>query len=205
MFVHLLLPSRLPWRKMAINATNVLFHMPCGIESCTTDYAAKDWKLLKFKNGLQWFRCYVEQASYTVLTKNQVVSNLLSKTQISRREALWIEVFANFTMSEASLGTGRMNVLGDALSQIQSVQTNITSALHLTEAAGKGLQEMIGSCTDDQRFGKICNILDDMEDLSNTEKKRVRILKPDFSRYGWRLFYKEELCTLRKAVRKVLE
>lgn len=79
------------------------------------------------------------------------------------------------------------------------------SALHITIEPDEGLQKMFGSYTDDQCLGNIYERFDDIGDFSNTEKKRVSILKPDSSLHGWRLFYKERLLVPRRVVREVLE
>lgn len=85
-------------------------------------------------------------------------------------------------------------MFGDALSMIQTVQTNLMSASHITEGVDRGLRKIICSCKNEQCFRRRYKRFEDMKDFTDTEKKQVSNLKPDFNRHGWHLYYKERLC-----------
>lgn len=55
-----------------------------------------------------------------IFTDNQVVSHLLSRMQISRREVRCIDFLAHINISRISLKTGRLYLLRDGLIRIQS-------------------------------------------------------------------------------------
>lgn len=83
---------------------------------------ANNRELLGLINSFQQFKCYQERVSYTVFMDDQVVSHLFSDPEISCREDHWIEALVCLIISEISLKPGEINMLGDWLFRIQSVQ-----------------------------------------------------------------------------------
>lgn len=71
------------------------------------NYTANDRELLALVHGLQHFQCYLEAATFSVITDNQVVSHFFNKPKLSRREASWLETLADFNINELSLKPGR--------------------------------------------------------------------------------------------------
>lgn len=53
------------------------------------NYTANDQELPGVVHGLQRFRCYLEGSDFIVFTDNQVLSNLLTKQQVSEKEVRW--------------------------------------------------------------------------------------------------------------------
>lgn len=91
------------------------------------NYTANDRELLALVHGLQRFRCYLEGTSFSVITENQVVS-LFLKAKLSRREARWLEILADFNITALKLKAVKINVLGNALSRIAGMEKNRTWA-----------------------------------------------------------------------------
>lgn len=77
-----------------------------------------DHELLGLVYFLQQFRCYLEGTKFEVITDNQVLKNFFTKTELSRREARWLDFLSQFGITSVTLKKGRVHVLGDTLSRI---------------------------------------------------------------------------------------
>lgn len=82
------------------------------------NYIASDRELLVLITFLKRFRCYLEGSEFEIITDNQVLSNLFTKENLSRREASWISLLRNFGIFPITLKKGYLHVLGDAPSRI---------------------------------------------------------------------------------------
>eukprot|EP00171_Calliarthron_tuberculosum_P023620 IDg23620t1 len=87
------------------------------IVTCGRKLYANDGELLALVYFLKRFRCYLEGSSFEVITDNQVLKHFLSKPQLSRREARWLDFFAHFRITTITLKPGKAHVLGDVLSR----------------------------------------------------------------------------------------
>ncbi len=69
------------------------------------------------------FRCYLEGHEFELLTDNQVLKYLFSKADLSRREARYLETIGNIGIFPITLKSGKVHVLGDALSKIPQIDS----------------------------------------------------------------------------------
>lgn len=175
------------------------------MSSAERNYTANDRELLALVHGLQRFRCYLEGATFSVFTDNQVVSHFFTKSKLSRREARWLETLADFNINELSLKPGRINVLGDALSRIRPEPVQLGHIDCEQLVAQDMIRELIGSYGNDQAFGPIWRTFDEIWPEDPKARRRLALLRPLFSREGWKLLYKGKLCVPRKALRDLLE
>lgn len=83
------------------------------LSSAEEKCSANDRELLALVYLLYRFTCYVEGCEFEVLADNQVLKLYFSKTNLSRRNARWIEFLGKFGISQLTLLKGRIHVLED--------------------------------------------------------------------------------------------
>lgn len=71
------------------------------------NYTSNDRELPGLVYFLKRFRCYLEGSTFEVLTDNQVLKNFLTKKRISRREARWPDLFAEFNLDKNHSSRGQ--------------------------------------------------------------------------------------------------
>lgn len=137
--------------------THVIAYSSKNMTLAEQNYTANDRELLALVTGLQRFRCYLEGATFSVITDNQVVSFFFSKPNLSRREARRSEILADFNISTLNLKPGRINVLGDALSRIRHEEKKIeNSNIDVVEVSDQDIVRMkLEAYAEDQAFGPI--------------------------------------------------
>lgn len=95
----------------------VISYFSKRLSAAEENYSANDRELLALVYFLQRFRCYVEGCAFEVLTDNQVLKYFFSKTNLSRREARWLDFLGQFGISHLTLVKGKIHVLGDVPSR----------------------------------------------------------------------------------------
>lgn len=81
------------------------------------NYSADDRELLELLYFLKWFRCYLEGTEFEVIADNAVLKYFFSETELSRREAQWLEFLSQFCTTLLIFEKERLHVLGDVLSR----------------------------------------------------------------------------------------
>ena len=76
------------------------------------NYSANDRELLALVYLLKRFRCYLEGSTFDIITDNQVLYNIFTKKDVSRREARWLDFFASFGINEIKHRAGRIHICG---------------------------------------------------------------------------------------------
>lgn len=92
-----------------------------------------------------------------MITDNQIASTLFTKPRLSRREARWVEILANFNITTLAWKVGRQNVLVDALSRIR-IPNNVAELGNVSVIRVSDddvLMEELKKYDDDQHFGRI--------------------------------------------------
>lgn len=80
------------------------------------NYTANDRGFIALIHGLQRFRCYMEGATFSVISDNQVVSYVFSKANLSLTEARWLEILAHFNIDELTMTAGKLLSWGRVVS-----------------------------------------------------------------------------------------
>lgn len=184
-----------------------------SVESyATNDLGSRLWAnnlgLIALVTGLQRFWWYLEGATLPVATNNQVISHFLSKPNPSRREAWWMEVLEDFSISTLKLKAGKINVLGDALSRIRHAQNSRVEQSHMdivTIVEDDVLLLKLKAYNDDQAFGTLFRSFNEVWPNKLKQIRRVKLLKPLLCSKDHKLMYEGSVCAPRKAVRDVNE
>ena len=137
-------------------------------ENFTSNYR----ELLELVYFLQRFRCYLEGSYFEVLTDNQVLYNFLTKPKLGRREAHWLDLFAEFNLDKISLVKGSIHVLGDAISRIPTQDHYCIGHTMVSFPTIK--DSFLENYSNDQLFGPIYKALDGKFPSSTIEADRVR-------------------------------
>lgn len=122
------------------------------------NYSANDRELLGLVRFLQNFRCYLEGSSFEIVTDNQVLRSLFTKKNLSRREAGWVHILSNFGIFPITLQSGKIHVLGDALSRLPhapSRDEQTVSAIATVQSRQPIHDQIAAALVSDLFFGKI--------------------------------------------------
>eukprot|EP00171_Calliarthron_tuberculosum_P007413 IDg7413t1 len=170
------------------------------------NYSANDRELLAMVYFLKRFRCYLEGSSFELITDNQVLKHFFTKPQLSRREAMWLDLFGHFGITQVTLKPGKAHVLGDALSRIPH-----GPLLQLAELSNMQMVDLhlpagfADNYFTDATFGPFFRALKGNMLLEKVEKDRVARLLPLFELCDNRLYYKKKLCVPRNNVKDILK
>eukprot|EP00171_Calliarthron_tuberculosum_P023944 IDg23944t1 len=165
------------------------------------NYTTNDRELLALVYFLQRFRCYLEGASFEVLTDNHILKNLFTKPNVSRREARWLHYLSQFNITKVTLKPGRIHVLGDVLSKIRDgpIISNIHALkVHLPE-------NFIQNYSSDQTFGPLIDAMNGTRPSDQTHVARLKRLIDVFKLKNGMLYYGNKLCVPRSNIRDLLE
>lgn len=78
-----------------VNGTEHVFaYFSRKLNDAQMDYSANDRELLGMIEFLKHFRCYLKEADFEIITDNQVLQHFFKKTDLSRREARWLETLS---------------------------------------------------------------------------------------------------------------
>lgn len=116
-----------------------------------------------------------------------MVAKLFTKKSLNRREAQWLDVLASFNISDVSLVSKKLHVLGDSLSRIPDRRS--TQQVQVVTPPFTELESTLARYDEDQYFGPISAALDGKWPSQPNQKKRVELLLLSFSKDGWRLLY----------------
>eukprot|EP00171_Calliarthron_tuberculosum_P001356 IDg1356t1 len=166
------------------------------------NYTANDRELLALVYFLKRFRCYLEGASFDIITDNQVLKNFLSKPDLSRLEARWLDLFAHFGISNIMHKAGRFHILGDVLSRaphapLPEISNVETLEVQLPEGFTSNYER-------DGIFGPIVRALEGGWQKESILRRRIERLLPHFKMVGDRLYYESKLCVPRDNVSEIL-
>ena len=117
------------------------------------NYTANDRELLGLVYFLQRFRCYLEGASFEILTDNQILKYFFTKLKLSRREARWLETLGNFGIFPINLKPGKIHVLGDTLSRAPHAFVNAVDIMKIQT------EDVLGNYEDDQFYGPLLKVM----------------------------------------------
>lgn len=125
-----------------------------SLSSPEADFTAIDCKLLGLIYFLQRFRCYLDGSSFEILTDNQVLKHFFPKPKLSRKGAKCVETLGNFGIFPFTLKTGKLHVLGDALSRASHPSNKSVKVAFIEFNSIMTMYEK------DQSFGPIVRALD---------------------------------------------
>lgn len=186
----------------ASDGERAIAYMSRRLTAAEQNYTANERELLGLVFALMRFRCYLEGSTFEVITDNQVVRHFLTKKNLNRREARWLDTLASFNISSVTLQKGKIHVLGDSLSRIP--QRLEVSQVELTSGSSSALQTELSDYLTDQHFGPIFAALRGDWPMDAKRRKRIETLLPSFRIDDWRLLYDNKLCVPVKAKRAVL-
>lgn len=166
------------------------------------NYTSNDRELLGLVYFLKRFRCYLEGSTFEVITDNQVLSNFLTKKNLSRRETRWLDLFAEFNLDKLTLKQGKIHVLGDALSRIPQESEFKISNVELSSIIPEDI--FIAHYPTDQAFGSIYKALSGDLPSDPIEERRITRLLPLFTLKDGILYYQNKKCVPRKVIRNIL-
>ena len=149
------------------------------------NYTSNDRELLGLIRFLQRFRCYLEGWEFEIFTDNQVLKNLFTKKDLSRREARWIETLGNFGIFPITLKPGKIHVLGDTLSRAPHVKGDVN--VNDVEIPFIRFEEVIDEYSEDQFFGQIVKSMDGNYSDDKKLKLKLEKLVPMFKMDGKKL------------------
>ena len=168
------------------------------------DCTANERELLGLVYNLKRFRCYLEGASFDIFTDNQVLQAFLEKKNISRKEARWLDLLGQFGISKPTLVSGKVHVLGDALSRAPHVLSG-SFELNNISVSRVALDFNFDKLYDtDQFFKPIFRALHGELPTDSKERDRVCRVKKLFSLNDGLLLYKNKVCVPRSHVRDLL-
>lgn len=166
-------------------------------------YTANERELLGLVYFLKRFRCYLEGSTFEVFTDNQVLKHFFTKPTLNRREARWLDLFAQFGITKVTLKPGRVHVLGDVLSRAPHVMEEIALLNHTSVSVPDAIPFHMDYETD-QLFGPIVKGLrgDFPEDKIKLERMSRQL--PFFTYEHGKLLYGNKICIPRSGVKEVL-
>lgn len=166
-------------------------------------YTADERELLGLVYCLKRFRCYLEGSSFDVFTDNQVLKSFFTKPNLSRREARWLDLFAQFDIDNMCLQPGRVYVLGDVLSRAPHVMEPVEIG-NLEASRVSVDMQFEKKHEDDQLFGPLFRAMNGKPPTEKVERSRVDRMLPSFHTKDAVLYYKGNICVPRESVRSIL-
>lgn len=179
----------------------VIAYFSKRLNAAEENYTSNERELLGLVYFLKRFRCYLEGSDFEVITDNQVLSHFLTKKNLSRREARWLDLFAQFNLDKITLVQGRIHVLGDALSRIRNNDPVELSNVHITTFHNTFRDNYNG----DQFFSPIIKALKGDLPKEPVTCERIKFLLPHFRQEEGILYYKDMVCVPRKNVTELLQ
>lgn len=167
-------------------------------------YTANDRELLGLVYFLKRFRCYLEGSTFEVFTDNQVLKYFFTKPMLSRREARWLELFAQFGITRVNLKPGRVHVLGDVLSRAPHIMEDTTLVNTVSASGVQGALPFHPEYEDDQLFGPIVKGIQGELPQDKVQRDRTTRLLPLFSYLDGTLWYDKKICVPRRNVKDIL-
>lgn len=163
------------------------------------NYSANDRELLGLVYFLERFRCYLEGTSFEILTDNQVLKHFFTKSNLSRREARWIETLGNFGIFPITLKPGKIHVLGDTLSRAPHIHVNDI------EVMTPSLDFITDGYKEDEFYGPLIKVMNKEVLKDPVKMKKFEKLATHFHEDGKRLIYEGKICVPRKSVKQILQ
>lgn len=149
--------------------------------------------------------CYPEDAEFEAITDNQVLTNFFSKSDLSSREARGLEFLSQFGITKLTLEKGRVQVLGDALSQephaSRSSEIKFRNLRSMSVQFSNGYRKTIET---DQTYGPIWRALHGSMPRDKIQWERIIRLLVLFKLSDYYLTYNNRICIPRKLVRDLL-
>lgn len=170
------------------------------------NYSANDRELLGLVYFLQRFRCYLEGTEFEVLTDNQVLKHFFSKTQLSRREARWVEFLGHFGISQLTLVKGKIHVLGDAPSRAPHAEASPAgiNMLHSVVPTLELPNDFKSNYESDITFGEIYRYLKGNKPENAISLARLSRLSKHFRLLDDVLYYDGLICVPKANVKDIL-
>ncbi|CAJ0635170.1 10597_t:CDS:2, partial [Entrophospora sp. SA101] len=132
------------------------------------NYPVHEKELLAIVHAIKLWRPYLEGQRFTVITDHASLEYIKSQTNLSRRQARWLEVL-QATDFDVKYRPGKTNVVADALSR-QIHLTNMT-IISSKLADVSFLQQEYQK---DNYFSPIWNVLNDKETKDPKQQTRVK-------------------------------
>lgn len=189
------------------NGEHAISYFSRRLSPAEENYSANDRELLGTIYFLQRFRCYLDCSEFEILTDNQVLKSFFNKSNLSRKEARWLDFMSQLGITELTLVKGKVHVLGDSLSRAPHVtgpdyQTNLTIVHRISIEYPPGMTRNYNT---DQVFKNIYLALQGTLPHDSTQREKVTRLLPKFSIDGDLLKYRDKICVPRSNVRDILE
>lgn len=172
------------------------------LNSAEENYTSNDRELLGLVYFLKRFRCYLEGSSFEVLTDNKVLQNFLTKKTLSRREARWLDLFAEYNLDKITFVQGSAHVLGDALSRIPKTSTIQMANTSIFQANIEDALEP--HYKTDRFFSKIVNAQQGNYPDDETSRERLKALLPHFEFKQGKLYFENKVCVPRQKIKDIL-
>src|SRR6185295_3717296 len=87
------------------------------LNSAELNYATYEKELLAIVHAIKLWRPYLEEKLFTIITDHAVLKFIKSQSNLSRRQARWLEVLQSSNF-DVKYRPGKTNVVADALSQV---------------------------------------------------------------------------------------
>lgn len=179
----------------------IAYYSKC-LNSAEENYTSNDRELLGLVYFLKRFRCYVEESSFEVLTDNRVLRHFLSKKTLSRRDARWLDLFAEYNLYKISFVQGSAHVLGDELSRIP--QPSEIQLSHMSIFQASIADSFESHYKTDQFFLKIVNALQGRYAEDKTDRYRLKALVPHFKLENGKLYFENKVCDPHQNIKEIL-
>ncbi|CAJ0642929.1 15893_t:CDS:2, partial [Entrophospora sp. SA101] len=166
-----------------MHLTLLLGEQPVAYESrklspAELNYPVHEKELLAIVHAIKLWRPYLEGQRFTVITDHASLEYIKSQTNLSRRQARWLEVL-QATDFDVKYRPGKTNIVADALSRqihltnMTIISSKLADVLFLQQEYQK-----------DNYFSPIWNVLNDKETKDPKQQTRVKYfeLKDDVNK-----------------------
>ena len=149
------------------------------LSSAEQNYPVHEKELLAIVHAIKLWRIYLEGQKFAVITDHASLEYIKSQTNLSKRQAHWLEVLQASSF-DVKYKPGKTNVVADALSRMPHLANITTISITIDDKVlQKGYQE-------DEYFAPIYDILK----LENVDEKQKAKAK-HFELHQDRLYLKE--------------
>lgn len=152
---------------------------------------------------LKRFRCFLERIYFEVFTDNQFLRHFFAKPHVSRREALRLNLFALFGISDITISSDKVHVLGDT----HSCASHAPEMPHVSNLPTPKVYLLNGFQNNYEQntvFGPIANGLRGELPSDFLQEHRFMRLLSLFELYEGIIYHVQKPCVPRKNVRDML-
>ncbi|CAJ0633997.1 3019_t:CDS:2 [Entrophospora sp. SA101] len=138
------------------------------LSNAEQNYPKHEKELLAIVHVIKLWRTYLEGQKFTVITNHASLEFIKPQTNLSRRQARWLELLQPIDF-EVKYCPGKINVVADALSRlpylanVSIISTQLDNHINWKEAY-----------LNDNYFGPIWNILNNLENSDAKQQARAK-------------------------------